>query len=303
METPVLIIVFNRPEPTKKVLAQLAKVKPKHVFIAADGHRPNVPGEQEICEQTRALKSIIDWDCHVSTLYRDDNLGCKKAVSGAIDWFFENVDAGIILEDDCVPSESFFKYCAEMLEMYKNDDRIMHVAGTNLHLGKQFTPNSYFFSQLTPVWGWATWKRAWKKYDRNLDSFPEALKNKDIFNLYNNNDAQVHLFNNLEKVYRNEIDTWDYQWEYTVRINNGLSVYPENNLIENIGFGIDAGVHTNYVDYRISQNKANEIKFPLSHPTLVVANAKADKEFFNEFNSNSTMVRIKRKIKKVLKAL
>lgn len=301
MNTPILLIFFNRPDFSKLLIERLSKIKPKKIFISVDGARDNINGESEKCEKVRGLASNITWDCTVETLFHKENLGCQKAVVSAIDWFFSKVDNGIILEDDCIPSDSFFPYCSELLERYKDDSRIMHVAGTNLHLGRKFSENSYFFSNVTPVWGWATWKRAWGKYDRNLESFQDFFKNKDQYNIYGRRELQEKLLKYLKLILDGKLNTWDYQWEYSVRVNSGLSIYPEVNMIENIGFSAGASTHTNFTDKRIVNNVAKKMSFPLVHPKIISANILADKSFFNEFTSDRFKYRLIRKMKKILR--
>ena len=169
-ETPILFLIFNRPDETKKVFERIKKIKPKFLYIAADGSRKDREGETELCERVKKVVEIIDWDCEIQRLYRKENLGCKEAVSKGIIWFFENVEQGIILEDDCLPDISFFTYCEELLNRYKDDDRIISIGGTNL--GHKFrNKNSYSFSRFMNMWGWATWRRVAQKIDYNLNDW------------------------------------------------------------------------------------------------------------------------------------
>lgn len=280
LETPVLFLIFNRPDTTEKVFEEIRKAEPKQLFIAADAPREGVEGEKEKCRKTKEIVSKIDWDCEVKRLYRDKNLGCKNAVSGAIDWFFENVEQGIILEDDCLPSQSFFMFCQKMLEKYNNDDRIMHVSGTNPHYGESFTDYSYYFSKFSFVWGWATWKKRWNEYDVDIKNFPEFEKEKIIESIFNEKFKQKYFLDKFKKVYNNKIDTWDYQWTYTIMSSNGLSIYPETNLIHNIGFNENA-THTTSADEYKKNNYARNLDFPLKHPKFMLFNSKADKNIFN----------------------
>ena len=157
--TPILFIIFNRPDTAKKVFKKIQKIEPKQLFIAADGPRKNKPEDVELCKQTREILNGINWDCELITLLREENVGCKKGPADAISWFFEHVEEGIILEDDCLPSDSFFPFCEELLEKYRYDTRIMHIGGS-IQLPDYENPDSYYFSRLSHVWGWATWKRA-----------------------------------------------------------------------------------------------------------------------------------------------
>jgi hypothetical protein len=243
-DIPVLFLVFNRLDTAKQVFEAIRKAAPQKLYIASDGPRSNCDGEDEKVKIVKeyVLKSI-DWNCEVKTLFREKNLGCGKAVSSAITWFFENEEMGIILEDDCLPSESFFPYCKELLEMYKDDARIYGIGGFNL-LTETKSPCSYCFSQLSYNWGWASWKRAWKYFNfniANLNSFIKQKKIKRIFKRYCDRYYWLDIFKKMEKYEGNDI--WDYQWTYTIFNNDGITIFPAKNQVTNIGFGADA-THT-----------------------------------------------------------
>jgi len=268
LDTPILFLVFNRLDTTKKVFEEIKKAKPKKLFIASDGPRKNKPGEKKIVEDLRKwVLDNLDWKCKVKTLFRDKNLGCKYAVSSAIDWFFENVEQGIILEDDCLPSQSFFRFCQELLEKYKNDERIMHISGTNVN---SITPieESYFFAYNYNVWGWATWKRAWNKYDLDIKKWPEIRKIGLIRRFSRNYIDYLLNIKGMNNLYNGKINTWDYQWAFACMINSALAIIPARNLIKNIGFG-DCGTHTNTKSSYHSLN-LQESGFPLLHNDLIV---------------------------------
>jgi len=268
--TPILFLIFNRPECTTQTFDAIRKVKPKELYIAADGPREGKTGEKELCEKTKDVVKNIDWDCEVKTLFREKNLGCGLAVSGAITWFFENVDRGIILEDDCVPNESFFNFCQELLEKYKSDEQIMHISGTNLQLS-EVTDASYFFTYACYMWGWATWRRAWMKYDFQVKDYSK----KWDFNGFVTDKFEKKYWHKLfDKVKRGKIDTWDYQWFYACWKNNGLSIMPSVNLVKNIGFGY-TGTHT-LGDHFVEDLKTLPLE-TIIHPVTITRNIKADK--------------------------
>ena len=178
---PILLIIFNRLETTERVFAQIKKIRPQALFIAADGPRQDRIGEIEKCEKVRNyVINNIDWDCQVKTLFRDKNIGCRLAVSSALDWFFSHVAQGIILEDDCLPNQSFFPYCEELLNRYQDNEKVFMISGNNFLLEPQAESTSYYFSRLTHVWGWASWRRAWSGYDISLKDYPEFIENKII---------------------------------------------------------------------------------------------------------------------------
>ena len=241
LKTPILFIIFNRPKTTEAVFGQIKSMKPTQLFIAADGPRSEKNGEKELCEETRKIITKIDWPCEIKTLFREKNLGCKLAVSEAISWFFDNVEQGIILEDDCVPNKSFFSFCERMLEKYKTDEKIMMVSGTN-YLNLVDIEKDYFFSRYFSVWGWATWKRAWNKYDISMTSWPQYKKQRKLREIFKGYTAEKFYEIMFDQVKENRVSTWDIQWAYTCLFNNGLSCTPKYNLIKNIG---QSGTHIN----------------------------------------------------------
>jgi hypothetical protein len=282
--TPVLFLIFNRPDTTKRVFKEIRRVKPTELYIAADGPREAKPDETELCNETRAIVKEIDWDCEIHTLFRDKNLGCKKAVSSAIDWFFDNVDAGIILEDDCVPDQSFFGFCQELINYYKDDSRVMMISGTNYLFNKIELSESYFFSRYYPVWGWATWKRAWKLYDRNMSSWPEYKTSGQLDVIHQDKKIKKFFERIFIKTYEHKVNTWDYQWVFSCVSNNGLAAIPKYNLIANIGL---YGVHSNGIIDRFSNMPMKAIDIDnLVHPLTVSPNTFLDKITFNTIFSN-----------------
>ncbi|KAB7892665.1 nucleotide-diphospho-sugar transferase [Poseidonibacter ostreae] len=268
LKTAVLFLVFNRLDTTKQVFDSIRKAKPPRLYIAADGPRETKEGESQKAQEVREyILSNIDWECEIKTLFREQNLGCKMAVSGAIDWFFENEEMGIILEDDCLPSQSFFWFCEELLEKYKNDMRVGMISGFNYGYKNKDLTYDYFFSKYGFIWGWASWKRAWKHYDITMENHIEAKKIDLYENYFNANKKQQIA--NFESVFNNSMNTWDYQWSYARLINNSYSIVPSKNLIENIGFGDDA-THTfgNNPYEKLQKVEYNNIN--LNHPSYII---------------------------------
>ena len=273
--TPILFLIFNRPEVTYKVFQEIKNQKPKFLFIAADGPRNKVDADIRKCKETREIVlEGIDWDCEVKTLFRKKNLGCGKAVSSAINWFFENVEQGIILEDDCLPNPSFFNFCEELLHKYKDEEQIYTISGDNFQNGISRGDGSYYFSHYGFVWGWATWRRAWKNYDYNLKNLENFKKNNLINRVDKRKNFKTYWYNIFEKVSQNKIDTWDYQWLFTIWYKNGIAAVPNVNLITNIGFGEDA---THTTKYSPLSNIPNEFIKLIKHPHNIKVNRKADK--------------------------
>lgn len=239
--TPILLLSYNRPQLTDRVFDAIRQQQPKKLYVAIDGANVIKDGDAEKCEAVRQIVRIVDWECDVKMLYRQEHLGCKRAVSGAIDWFFSQEEEGIILEDDCLPTPDFFKFCGELLEYYRDNEKVWMVSGTN-QMGEYKPEQSYHFLRLGSVWGWATWKRAWQHYDVNMKDWPE---NRGIWQrLFKDKDLVDKRTNATQKTYSGEIDTWDYQWAYAMVKHDAFAVMPSVNLVENIGFGSGA-THTN----------------------------------------------------------
>ena len=283
LNTPILFLIFNRLDTTKQVFEEIRRAKPKQLFIACDGAR-NKEEEIKVYRVRNHVLVNIDWECEVKTLFRKDNLGCKYAVSGAIDWFFKNVEQGIILEDDCLPDKSFFKFCEKMLEKYKDDTRIMHISGNNFLIDYKRDIYSYYFSTYGSIWGWATWKRAWKLYDIEIEGFGEIEDEGYLKYLYKNKLERIIKKRHLNQII-NGLDTWDYQWNFCKLINSGLSIIPNNNLIKNIGF--EKGTRKfGKNDFRLDL-ELEKIEFPLINPPFVIRDFKSDRIYFNKMILNS----------------
>jgi hypothetical protein len=270
---PILFLVFNRPEVTKRVFEQIRAVRPAKLYIAADGPRMSKKGEDILCHNTREIVlSNIDWECDVKTFFRTENLGCGKAVSEAITWFFENEEAGVILEDDCLPSLSFFEYVEYCLLRYWDNPKIMHIGGNNF-FDKTWGDKSYFYSAYNHIWGWASWRRAWKLYQYDLIHINERAL-KVSLNTYFPRSISESWFNNYKLLLKNKVDTWDYQWTFCIWLNHGLCTYPNYNLVSNIGFGQNA-THTHDENYKYNNLPYREIE-DISSPKYIRRNVKAD---------------------------
>ncbi len=280
VQSPVLFLIFNRPDKTKQVFEAIRQAQPAQLFVAADGPRKDRQEEQELCKQTREIINAIDWKCELKTLYRSENLGCKIAVSSAINWFFDNVEEGIILEDDCLPNQSFFHFCDTLLNHYRDDERIMHIGGSNFQDGQIRGDGSYYFSMYNHIWGWATWKRAWKYYDIEMLSYNNFVESNKIDSLFNISREKKYWKEIIKKVKENQINTWDYQWTYSIWTNGGLSILPNQNLIKNIGFD-SQGTHTNNNGNIFSKMKSTEINGSLVHPQIMIKDNEADTFAFN----------------------
>lgn len=274
MKTPVAFIIFNRPDTTKQVFEKIREYQPKELFVIADGPRMGRPQEKELCEEARTAINV-DWDCNVTYIYSDENLGCQKRISSGLDIVFATVEQAIILEDDCVPHMGFFPYCEDLLEKYENADNIMVISGNNFQ-NKNFTiPNSYYFSQYGHIWGWATWRRAWKYFDVNMKDWPKVKKENKLKSMFDDSFARMYWEDIFEKTYNKKIDSWAYPWLLAIWSNNGLGIIPKRNLVSNIGFGVNA-THTKKKDSLIDNLPTYSIEFPLNHPEEIKRNTEAD---------------------------
>lgn len=267
LTTPVSFIIFNRPDVTLKVFERIRQAKPEKLFIIADGAREDRIGEAEKCEQCRAVTNMIDWQCDVHTNFAEKNMGCKNRVYSGISWVFENVDEAIILEDDCLPSQSFFRFCQELLERYRYDTRVTVISGSNHNVLNDIKESYGFVSRLY-MWGWATWKRAWNLTDINMTLWQECRKNKYLKRILSPKEY-VELSNAFQATYEGRINTWDYQFCLANYLNHGLDIVPKVNMIRNIGFRSDAthtansfDKHAFYID--------EEMDFPLVHPKIML---------------------------------
>lgn len=274
VDTPILFLIFNRPDTTFRVFEAIRKAQPKRLYVAADGPRINNELDRLKTLQTRAIINV-DWDCEVKLLFRAENLGCKLAVSQAITWFFEQEEQGIILEDDCLPHPSFFPYCEALLEYYKNEEKVMLISGDNFQNGKLRGTDSYYFSQYAHIWGWASWRRAWNHYDINMESYSKFKTENRITSIFNSSGSQQYWLKKLEKTYQKEVNTWDYHWTYAIWNQGGLTILPNQNLISNIGF-LTGGTHTNVMDKDMANLPVFEMNFPLVHPNEIKPNILAD---------------------------
>jgi hypothetical protein len=303
MKTPVAFIIFNRPDTTAKVFEAIRQAKPPKLFVIADGPRSDRPDEAAKCSAARAIIDGVDWECEVLTNYSDVNLGCKLRVSIGLDWVFKNVEEAIVLEDDCLPHPSFFTFCEELLGKYRDDSRVMQICGSNLFNNKLNIDDSYYFSKYGPIWGWASWRRAWKYYDVNMKLWTEVRDKKLYLDFCLTKEESSQRLDLYDRLSQNKIDTWDYQWSFARMINSGLSITPHVNLISNIGFRKDA-THVTDKNSPLANLPVYAIAPPLNHPSFIVRNIQADKTYSRQaFNSKSIVGSSIRKLRTILSAM
>jgi len=279
LETPVAFIIFNRPDRTERVFAEIAKARPAKLLVVADG--PRDPSERAQCLEARSVIERVDWDCEILTNYSDINLGCKRRVSSGLDWVFEQVEEAILLEDDCLPHETFFPFCTELLERFRNDERISMICGSNFQRGKRRSPYSYFFGLNVTVWGWASWRRVWQHYDVEMRHWPELRNTTWLQDLLINPVAVKYWSEVFEGTFGGDYDTWDYQFFFSWWRENMLALVPELNLVSNIGFGAGA-TKTRDTLRSMANLPRRSMSFPLAHPPDVSLNRKADNFSFKQ---------------------
>ena len=273
-DIPVLLLVWRRKKEAVAVVKGLRSSKPSRIYVASDGPRNERTDEVEKISQTRkAVLDAIDWPCVVETRFNDTNMGCRKAVSSAISWFFEHEEAGIILEDDCVPGISFYSYCSELLTRYQEDKRIWCISGHNFVDQKKEYNLSYYFSAVPMIWGWATWRDRWIEYDNDMNGLEDLERSEELKWTLANADCRKYWLQIWARLKNVGIpDSWAYRWAYTCILNGGLSVIPYKCLVQNIGDGQEA-THTKRLQVK---RLPDEVQHPLKHPSVVLINRSAD---------------------------
>ena len=308
IKIPILYIVFNRPDIVERSLEHICKIAPTRMFIAADGPRKDLAEDALKCAQVREIiQKKIDWPCEVEYLYREENLGCGKAVSEAITWFFSKVEKGIILEDDCFPDPTFFKFCEVLLNKYEKDKRVFHISGSNWQLGRSRGKADYYLSNFPAVWGWATWRDRWEKYSLEIITKQNLKKVKKWLNEQKVTKPEIdYHMNCFEQCMNGDIDTWDYQWRFLIFLNKAHSITPNRNVISNIGHRED-GTHTLNQEHWRANLETNSIEFPLEHPQKLRVNLKADRyiihRLLEEWYPGTRSISFLKKVNNLLKNL
>lgn len=283
MTVPVAFLVFNRPDCTARVFARIREARPPRLLVVADGPRPDRPDDAQRCAEVRRLiDDGVDWPCVVERNYAEGNLGCALRISSGLDWAFSRAERLIVLEDDCLPDLSFFRFCEEMLERYATDERIGQVCGCTRYFSRVDRAESYLFSRYGPIWGWASWSRAWRHYDLQMKNWPEVRasgKLRKVVQSQAEYEIRLALYNQLHE---KRPTTWDYQWGYTKLTKELLSIMPAVNLIENLGF---SGEQTHGQATASFELKTGSVDFPLRHPPTVKADGEFDQAYSKAFVS------------------
>jgi hypothetical protein len=283
---PVAFFIFNRPTETARVFEQIREARPRTLLVIADG--PRHDAERDLVERTRSVVQKVDWPCDVRINASSTNLGCRRRISSGLDWVFNEVNEAIILEDDCLPDPTFFRFCDEMLDRYRDEPRVMHVGGTNFQLGERPVRESYYFSAINQIWGSATWGRAWRQhYDVNMSRWPDFRETNFLSDLIGEEIA-AKVKTGFDGVHSGKVDTWDNQWTFAMWLAQGLAVLPSVNLISNIGFGPDA-THTKKANSAIANQPTEPMDFPLKHPTTIERNRDADDQAYRNMILSKAM--------------
>lgn len=291
LRTAVAFCVFKNLDSTKQVFAKIREAKPPKLYIVADAARSHVAGEKEKVEAVRSyIEEHIDWECEVFKNYAQDNMGCGRRISSGLDWVFEKEEQVIILEDDCVPDETFFRYCQEMLEYYKDDERIMMISGNNPYASCYQGDEDYLFSKVPFIWGWASWRRSWKLYDFDLKSLPENRKSR-VFKRVLPTKAYWVYMAEYESLYRHEFDTWDYQLMYAGILHDKLNIAPRESHVFNIGFSQEA-THTFRAPKWMKQ-EVHPVRFPIHFRDELKWDEDFDRSYFKAANRHGHIVKLK----------
>jgi hypothetical protein len=278
MKSAILFLVFNRTDETAQSFDIIRKAKPPRLYVAADGPRDFVPGEDVVCNEVRKIASNVDWECEVFTLFRTQNLGCKMAIVGAINWFFESEEQGIILEDDIIPKFDFFNFCDIMLEKYKDQNLVKAVSGFN-QFGQGVKSNTYYFSRGFYAWGWATWKSRWIHY-KEKDIDVSRLDDNAIKAIYHKAAIEGVKFN-LNIINKGILDTWDYQMLYMIMVQKGYVVAPIANLTTNIGANGAHSMNNQNIFFKYGEIVIEH----LEHPEKVEDNKELNEKLWVEFKA------------------
>ncbi|MEI6327322.1 MAG: hypothetical protein WCO78_04380 [Candidatus Roizmanbacteria bacterium] len=296
-KSPILFIVFNRPELTRRVFEMIRIARPDILYISCDApRRAKGQVEYEKVEEVKKIIHLIDWPCTVQYKIAKENLGCGKSVSEAIEWAFTHEDRLIILEDDCVPHADFFTYCDELLERYKDDQRIGCIDGTSLLTSINPTKldsyeYSYYFSRIHCVWGWATWKRVWQNYSFDLADWPKIKKQRLLEHYWSTQRNYEHTVAHLEMILDGRVDSWDFQLVASLALQNQLIIHPKQNLVENIGAGRDA--HHNKIVTKLNNIKTHQLEWPLTHPPYVANHSYFDYLIEKSYTQHKVFIKIK----------
>ena len=300
MRSPILFLVFNRPDTTARVFEAIKAAQPPRLYVAADGPRPGRDGEAALCAETRRLATAVDWPCEVKTQFQEQNLGCRLGPVSGLDWIFAHEEEGIILEDAVLPVETFFPYCDELLERYRDDERVGVIGGNN-RVSWRFTPEeSYFFSRYLHVWGWASWRRVWRLYDMQMAGWPRWLEDGGLERVSPGGRwFAPHWRRIFDWGFYSDVDWWSYQLLLALWRAGMLVIMPSRNQIHNIGFGPDSTHTQGRMPRYMVKSLPGPLPFPLRHPSAVAADPAVDRMIGREVYGISVRGRIRDRLNSV----
>jgi len=271
LDTPVVLLIFNRPDFTEVVFRTIAQARPKRLFVLADG--PRNPDEAALCAATRAVINV-DWPCDLTMDVSDVNLGCRDRAASGFDRVFAETESAIVLEDDCVPDPTFFRFCEEMLDRYRDDERVMSVTGAN-YLGRWsrgWRSPSYHFSYFGSPWGWASWRRAWEHFDNTMQAWKHPTTRNWLREVLGNDETYEFQARRFDVVCEDQ-HSWDVAWLFAKQLDAGLTIVPAVNLIRNIGC---LGGRSLPLTHALANMATSPMSFPLRHPPVVAADRAYD---------------------------
>jgi hypothetical protein len=283
LNVPVVFFVFNRLDTTVRVFERIRAARPETLLVVADGPREGEPTDPARCQAVRDLVSRPDWPCDLRVNFAPSNLGFNRRISSGLEWAFSQFEEVIILEDDCVPDPSFFSFCTEMLARYRDDERMMMIAGCNFQFGRARGEGSYYFSQCVDAWGWASWRRAFRHFDKDISTWPSERDGIVLRDVWPVPSIVDYWHARLDEAYNGEVDAWDYQWAFAMWRNRGWQIVPNTNLISYIGCLPDTA-HTKDPNCSYCNVPTVPIAFPLQHPPTIERDVAADLfEFYRAF--------------------
>ncbi len=296
LATPIVLFIYARPDATRQTLDSIRRVRPKRLLVVADGPPGGASGELRArVADARRLIDEIDWECNVLTEFASGHRGLTSRIVTGLDWAFDSAEEAIVLEDDCVPDPSFFRFCEELLERHREDTRVMGVSGNDFRSDPASRPERYRYSRYPLTWGWATWRRAWRLHDPQMSRWPELRESGWLDRRFHSRHAVAYWMRLFEQTYR-EHHTWDYAWTLTCWLNNGLFIHPEVNLVTNVGFGGDA-THTRDPRSVFANLTTRPAQFPLRHPDQVAVDDEGDR-FLEDVMYSGNLVALFRRIRR-----
>ncbi|AEN06202.1 glycosyltransferase family 2 protein [Halolamina sp.] len=291
--TPVVLLAYNRPDTTARVVERILDADPPELFVVADGPR-NDPADRRRCAATRETILDAEWDCPVHTLFREENVGLPEAVYTGLDWVFEQVPEAIILEDDTVPSTDFFRYCGTLLDRYRETDRVMMINGTNRLGTWKADHQDYHFVTYQGVWGWATWRDAWDRYDPEMRAWEDTAVRDRIRETIDDDERFEYYEHRFQRSYDGASPAWSRMWRFALLANDGLAAVPSRNLVSNVGFD-DRAVHTTDPDSPLADLPQGELRFPLDPPDALAPDREYERTGFEQFRRPSYATRLARR--------